>query len=148
MANILAVDDDPTTLRIITQVLEESGYHVSTTTNGDDAFELLAHERPDVVILDIVMQGINGLEICRRIRADPFLAKLPILFLTSKSRPTDIAQGLDAGGDDFLVKPFAAVELHARVRALLRRTEGGALDPESEYVTIGDLKLHATNPEL
>ncbi len=72
---------------------------------------MIARERPDLVVLDIIMPGMDGLEVCRRIRADPYIAKLPILFLTAKSRPNDVAQGLDAGGDDFLTKPFEVVEL-------------------------------------
>jgi len=121
---------------------------VSVASNGQAALDLIARQRPDLVILDIIMPGMDGLEVCRRIRADPFLAKLPILFLTAKGRPSDVAQGLNLGGDDFLIKPFAAVELPARVHALLRRAPGGPLDPEADYLVVGHLRLHSTRSEV
>jgi DNA-binding response OmpR family regulator len=148
MAHILAVDDDEPVLRSVKRVLENAGFTVSTASGGQEALNLIARGQPDLVVLDMIMPGIDGLEVCRRIRADPFTAKLPILFLTAKSRPTDVAQGLDAGGDDFLTKPFEVVELPARVRALLRRAPGGPLDVESEYLVVGDIKLHAKRAEV
>jgi DNA-binding response OmpR family regulator len=148
MGYILAVDDDEPVLRSVKRVLENADFTVRTASNGQDALKMIAHERPDLVVLDIIMPGLDGLEVCRRIRADPYIAKLPILFLTAKGRPNDVAQGLDAGGDDFLTKPFEVVELPARVRALLRRAPGGALDTEAEYLTVGDIKLHATRAEV
>jgi DNA-binding response OmpR family regulator len=148
MGYILAVDDDEPVLRSVKRVLENAGYTVRTASNGQDALKMIARERPDLIVLDIIMPGLDGLEVCRRIRADPYIAKLPILFLTAKGRPNDVAQGLDAGGDDFLTKPFEVVELPARVRALLRRAPGGALDTEAEYLTVGDIKLHATRAEV
>jgi DNA-binding response OmpR family regulator len=148
MGYILAVDDDEPVLRSVKRVLENADFTVRTASNGQDALKMIAHERPDLVVLDIIMPGLDGLEVCRRIRADPYIAKVPILFLTAKGRPNDVAQGLDAGGDDFLTKPFEVVELPARVRALLRRAPGGALDTEAEYLTVGDIKLHATRAEV
>jgi DNA-binding response OmpR family regulator len=148
MAHILAVDDDEPVLRSVRRVLENAGFTVSTASSGKEALNLIAHGQPDLVVLDMIMPGIDGLEVCRRIRADPYTAKLPILFLTAKSRPADVAQGLDAGGDDFLTKPFEVVELPARVRALLRRAPGGPLDAESEYLVVGDIKLHAKRAEV
>ncbi len=148
MGYILAVDDDEPVLRSVKRVLESAGFTVNTAANGQEALKMIERERPDLVVLDIIMPGIDGLEVCRRIRADPFIAKVPILFLTAKGRPSDIAQGLDAGGDDFLTKPFEVVELPARVRALLRRAPGGVLDTDGEYLTVGDIKLHATRAEV
>ncbi len=148
MGYILAVDDDEPVLRSVKRVLENAGFTVNTAANGQEALKMIERERPDLVVLDIIMPGIDGLEVCRRIRADPFIAKVPILFLTAKGRPSDIAQGLDAGGDDFLTKPFEVVELPARVRALLRRAPGGVLDTDGEYLTVGDIKLHATRAEV
>lgn len=148
MGYILVVDDDEPVLRSVKRVLENAGFTVNTAANGQEALKMIERERPDLVVLDIIMPGLDGLEVCRRIRADPFVAKLPILFLTAKGRPTDIAQGLDAGGDDFLTKPFEVVELPARVRALLRRAPGGVLDTDAEYLTVGDIKLHATRAEV
>jgi len=148
MGHILAVDDDEPVLRSVKRVLENAGFTVRTASNGQEALDQITRERPDLVVLDIIMPGMDGLEVCRRIRADPFIARLPILFLTAKGRPNDVAQGLDAGGDDFLTKPFEVVELPARVRALLRRAPGGPLDTESEYLIVGDIKLHAVRSEV
>ncbi len=148
VANILVVDDDAQVLRAIARVLEDAGHAVTTALSGEEALSLVRRQRPDLIVLDIIMPEMDGLEVCRRIRADPFLAKIPILFLTAKSRPTDAAQALDAGGDDFLTKPFEVVELPARIRALLRRAPGGPLDAEAEYLVVGDLRLHTTRPEL
>ena len=94
------------------------------------------------------MPEMDGIEVCKRIRGDPFLAKLPVIFLTAKGRPNDIAHGLDAGGDDYLTKPFEILELPARIRALLRRAPGGTLDPEAEYLEIKDLRLHSSRFEV
>jgi DNA-binding response OmpR family regulator len=107
----------------------------------------MTRSRPDLVVLDIIMPEIDGLEVCRRIRADPFLARLPVLFLTAKGRSNDVALGLDIGGDDYLTKPFDIIELPARVRALLRRAPGGVLDSDSERLTVGELSVHHTQPE-
>jgi DNA-binding response OmpR family regulator len=148
MAHILAVDDDTQVLHSISRVLEDAGFRVSVASSGQEALDLIARQRPDLVVLDIVMPEMSGLEVCQRIRADPFSAKLPIMFLTVKGRPSDVAQGLDVGGDDFLVKPFEVIELPARVRALLRRAPGGVLDTESEYLVVGDLRLHSNRPEV
>lgn len=146
-AHILVVDDEPQVLHSIELVLEDSGYTVSMASSGQEALDFIAHQRPDLIVLDIIMPEMNGIEVCRRVRADPFVAKLPILFLTAKGRPADVAQGLDAGGDDYLIKPFQVIELPARVRALLRRSSGGPLDPEAEYLVVGELRLHGTDPE-
>lgn len=148
MAHILVVDDDAAVLGAIRRVLEKAGYTVQTAATGHEALAIIDDERPDLVILDILMPQLDGLEVCRRIRVDPYLTKMPILFLTAKDRPADIAEGLDAGGDDYITKPFEIVEFTARVRALLRRVPGGALDPLTDYLTVGKLRLHTTQMEV
>lgn len=146
MTYILAVDDDPQVLDAVEHVLERAGYEVMTCGSGEKALECIRQKTPDLLVLDIVMPEINGLEICRRLRADPYYARLPIIFLTAKGRPGDIAEGLDLGGDDYLVKPFEVVELPARVRALLRRAPGGTLDSETSTLEIGGLIIHSIAP--
>lgn len=148
MAHILVVDDDPQVGQTVTWVLEDDGHRVSVASGGQEALKMIAVDRPDLVILDIIMPDMDGIEVCRRIRADPFIRGLPILFLTAKGRANDVAQGLDAGGDDYLTKPFQVVELPARVRALLRRVPGGLLDTDLDHLTVGDLRVHTTLPDL
>lgn len=138
---ILAVDDDVQVLRSIRRVLEEAGYEVITASSGEEALALVAQQRPDLVLLDMIMPEMDGLEVCRRLRSDPFLGRLPIIFLTAKGRPGDVATGLDSGADDYLIKPFEVVELPARVRALLRRAAGGALDVEADEIRTSQMTL-------
>jgi DNA-binding response OmpR family regulator len=148
MAHILVVDDEVDVLKSIAQVLEDDGYQVSAVDSGFKALTLMEQQLPDLLVLDIIMPEINGVEICRRVRANPFMSKVPIIFLTAKGRASDIADGLDAGADDYLVKPFDVVELPARVRAALRRAPGGMLDPESDCIKVGRLQLHTQRPEV
>ncbi len=144
MAHILVVDDEKQARGSVRRILEDAGHTVSEAANGKDALAWLSDHRPDLVVLDIIMPGLSGVEVCRRLRADPFQARLPIIFLTAKSRANDIAAGLDAGGDDYITKPVEVIELPARVRALLRRTGGGALDADADYLETGDLRLSVT----
>jgi DNA-binding response OmpR family regulator len=148
MTHILVVDDDAPVQHSVRRVLEKAGFTVTVASNGREALEIIAQRQPDLVVLDIIMPEMDGIEVCRRIRADPYIAKLPVLFLTAKGRPTDIAHGLDVGGDDYLTKPFEVVELPARVRALLRRASDGVLDPGKDYLEIGDIRLHSIRPEV
>lgn len=141
MTHILAVDDESGVLNSISRVLEAAGFEVTTAGSGARALELIHQRRPDLVVLDIIMPEMDGLEVCRRLRADPFLARLPIIFLTAKGRPTDIVEGLDIGADEFLVKPFEVIELPARIRALLRRAPGGMLDQAADSIQVGPLVL-------
>lgn len=118
---ILVVDDDPRMVRLVSQVLRAVGYRVLDTPSGDAALELVALEQPDLVLLDITLQGgPDGLTVCRSLRE---FSDVPIIMLTAKARDADIIQGFDAGADDYLTKPFNSKELVARVRAVLRRTE-------------------------
>lgn len=147
MAHILVVDDDPVVQHAIRYTLQGEGHIISSAVNGQTALDMISHLRPDLVILDIVMPDIDGLEVCRRIRSNPFMSKLPVIFLTSKSRPIDRVRGLDAGSDDFLPKSAVAVELLARVRALLRRTAAEEPDTEYQSVSVGGVCLFATSLE-
>jgi DNA-binding response OmpR family regulator len=119
---ILVVDDEEDLVWALRRSLADEGYQVLTAYDGVEALELARRERPDLVILDIVMPGLDGLEVCRRLRRDPTVAAVPILFLTVRSLLEDRVTGLDEGCDAYLVKPFDMRELKAHVRALLRRT--------------------------
>jgi two-component system response regulator MprA len=132
-ATILVVDDDPPIRRMLARSLAAEGYEVGSSADGGSALAAVERSVPDLVVLDVSMPGIDGLSVCRRLR-DKGL-RLPILLLTARDAVPDRVAGLDAGADDYLVKPFAAEELLARVRALLRRGE-----PE-EVLAHGDLVL-------
>lgn len=148
MAQILIVDDEPLTRGSVRRILEDDGHVVREAGSSEEALTLMKRIQPDLLVLDIVMPGMSGIDLCRRLRADPFYIRLPIIFLTAKSRPSDIAAGLDAGGDDYVTKPVEVIELPARVRARLRRVTGGSMDTESKKITVGDLCLSLTEFEI
>ena len=114
---ILAVDDDASILELVSDVLSEENMEVRTASSGEEALALLEDETFDLVLLDIMMKGISGLEVCRRVRDR---VSCPILFLSAKDNVKDIVRGLGLGADDYMTKPFALEELVARVRAHLR----------------------------
>lgn len=132
---LLVVDDDENVTNMLRRALSFEGYAVATARDGGDALKKTLEFAPDLVVLDIMMPGIDGLEVARRLRAgDPQLA---ILMLTAKDAPADQVVGFDAGADDYLVKPFTLEVLTARIRALLRRKEPN----ETETLHFGDLAL-------
>jgi DNA-binding response OmpR family regulator len=134
MAQILVVDDEQDMVWALQHTLSDEGHEVLTAYDGVEALAMTRRHRPDLVILDVVMPRLDGLQVCRRLRRDPTLAAVPILFLTVRSAIKDRIKGLDEGGDDYLAKPFALEELKARVRALLRR---GQFAPEGRLEAEG-----------
>jgi DNA-binding response OmpR family regulator len=147
VAHILIVDDENDVLESIREILEDAGQTVTASNSGVKALALLNSQSFDLVVLDIIMPEMDGVEVCRRIRGNPALARIPILFLTAKGRAADVANGLDVGGDDYLIKPYDVIELPARIRALLRRAPGGPLNPDGDYIEFQLLRLHITRPE-
>jgi adenylate cyclase len=117
---ILAVDDEPANLALLRKLLTRQGYDVVEAGDGPSALSAVAEHRPDLVCLDVMMPGLDGIEVCQRLRRQPENAGLPILLLTALDRREDKARGLDAGANDFLAKPFDQSELSARLRSLLR----------------------------
>lgn len=119
-AHILVVDDVPKNVRLLADVLGAHGYRTSTAASGEEAMACLAAERPDLVLLDVMMPGMDGYQVCRAIRADPACAVLPVVLVTALDPEQERIKGLEAGADDFLTKPIHQAELMARVRSLLR----------------------------
>lgn len=136
MAQILVVDDEPAVRRALERALRLDSYEVELAADGEEALDRISLQPPDAVILDVMMPGIDGLEVCRRMRAAG--DRTPILMLTARDAIDDRVLGLDVGADDYLVKPFALRELQARLRALLRRT---GEDEDQETLRFGDLTL-------
>jgi DNA-binding response OmpR family regulator len=139
MAHILAVDDDPDVLGTLQRVLQRENFEVDTVQSGRKALDYLEDRQPDLMILDIIMPEMDGISVCRQVRRDPRFSALPILFLTAKGSTDDIVEGLDVGGDDYVVKPFELAELRARVHALLRR--GARSKQPSRQLQLGNLRL-------
>jgi DNA-binding response OmpR family regulator len=128
MASILVVDDDPKIRELLRLYVAREGHRVIHAGDGPEALEAAARARPDLVLLDVMLPGLDGFEVCRRLRDDG--AEMPILLLTARSGDSDKVIGLDLGADDYVIKPFSPRELMARVRAHLRRRRGPAtLEP-------------------
>ncbi len=136
--HIVVVEDDESLGVLLTYNLEAEGYRVTRVERGDEAETLLSEVQPDLVILDWMLPGVSGFELCRRLRARQGQRELPIILLTARGEEADRVRGLSIGADDYVVKPFSVPELMARVRSLLRRTR-----PErvAERLQIGDLTL-------
>lgn len=118
MNKILVVDDDDNLVEVIKYNLEEDGYDVITAVNGMEALQLARHESPDLIVLDVMLPELDGLEVCRILRQE---ISVPILMLTAKNQEIDKIVGLEVGADDYMTKPFSVRELRARIRAMLRR---------------------------
>jgi two-component system response regulator MprA len=154
---LLVVDDDPAVREALALVLDLHGFDVSTAEDGREAIRTLSVASPDAVILDVMMPGLDGLEVCRRIRSTG--DRTPVLMLTARTEVSERVAGLEAGADDYLAKPFAREELIARLRALLRRTgwegddvvlrfEDLVLDPVAHEARRGERVLELTRTEF
>ena len=119
MNKILVIEDDPGSLRFTRYTLEKEGYQVVTAPNGLEGLRKAQKEKPDLVILDVMLPGIDGFEVCHRLRAEPQTAQLPILMLSGKAQEVDKATGLKVGADDYLTKPWQRFELLTKVATML-----------------------------
>ena len=137
MKTILVADDEPTLVATLKYNLERESYAVITAADGESALEAARASRPDLIVLDLMMPGLNGIEVCRIIRRE---MRAPILILTARGDETDKVAGLEIGADDYVTKPFSMRELVARVRALLRRSEHPPAN-ETDLLTAGDLMI-------
>jgi two-component system alkaline phosphatase synthesis response regulator PhoP len=141
---ILIVDDEPQIVEIVGDYLKQNGYRVLSARDGQTALTLARHERPDLVVLDLMLPGgMDGLEVCRGLRRDVALADIPIIMLTARVEETDRLIGLELGADDYITKPFSPREVVARVKAVLRRTRGKG--GPSNVIRAGELAIDLTN---
>jgi DNA-binding response OmpR family regulator len=139
MPRILVVDDDKQIVRLVRSYLEQAGYQVQTAADGETALHTIRRDRPDLVVLDLMLPDRDGWEITRMVRSDPALAGLPIIMLTARVEDTDKIVGLELGADDYITKPFNPREVVARVRTVLRRAAGGVTP--SPVLHLGDLRV-------
>ena len=143
METVLVVDDEPTLREVVVRYLERAGYRALEAGDGDEAEVLLRNQPPDLVILDLMLPGTDGLELCRRIRAD---SALPVIMLTARGEEADRIVGLELGADDYVTKPFSPRELVARVRTVLRRTNGPV--EARDRIQHGDLTLDSETRDV
>ena len=136
---ILVAEDDRDIASLIAHYIQKSGWHPHIATSGDEALAHARQEPVDVAILDVMLPGMSGLEVCRLLRADRTTAMLPIIMVTARAEETDRIMGLEIGADDYISKPFSPNELIARIRALVRRTR--RTDSEDSRLTLGSLSV-------
>ena len=137
---ILAVDDEQDIIELLSYNLSREGFEVTTAMDGEEALKKVMAKSFDLVILDLMMPGIQGMELCRILRNDPKTKDLPIIMLTAKTEEVDRILGLEMGADDYITKPFSPRELIARIKAVLRRAKRAL--PEGKYVTVGELTIN------
>lgn len=139
--SVLIVEDEPPLVELISYNLEKAGFQVQIARDGEEAMLAVAERKPDLVLLDWMLPYVSGIEICRRIRRNPETRDLPIIILTARGEEDDRIRGLEAGADDYVVKPFSPSELVARVRAVLRRTRPAF---DKDELTYGDITMDQT----
>jgi two-component system phosphate regulon response regulator PhoB len=138
--HILIVEDEDDVLELLRFNLTKEGFSVATATRGEDGLKLVGQKRPDLILLDLMLPGLAGLEVCRQLKNDPKTAGIPIIMVTAKGEEADIVVGLEVGADDYVTKPFSIKVLISRVRVVLRRQQSSSYDPRNE-VHIRDLEI-------
>ena len=150
--SVLVVEDEPAQREVLIYNLEAEGYGVSRAEDGDEALVLVQETQPDLIILDWMLPGVSGIEVCRRLKANSGTRSIPVIMLTARGEEADRVRGLETGADDYVVKPYSVSELMARVRTQLRRVRPSAvgqrlefdnivLDAETHRVTRGDVQI-------
>lgn len=152
-ASVLIIEDEDAIVTLLQYNLEKEGYRVRTTDNGNEAFMLIREDKPDIIILDWMLPGMSGVEICSKIREDKKHRDIPVIMLTAKGEELDRVTGLETGADDYMTKPFSPAELSARIKAVLRRMrpnysastltfEDVIIDLDARKVTRGEEEVH------
>ena len=135
---VLIVEDEPSIVEMLRYNLEAAGLEAGVATDGDEALVSIAERQPELVLLDWMLPGTSGIEVCRQLRRKPETRNLPIIMLTARGEEADRVRGLDSGADDYVTKPFSPTELVARVRAVLRRTRPAT---DAEQLTFADITM-------
>ena len=144
---VLVVDDEPDILELIGYNLARHNFDMTGVASGEEAFVSVRNSLPDLVVLDLMLPGIDGLEVCRRLKSDNRTAAVPVIILSAKGEEADVVVGLELGADDYLTKPFSPRVLMARIKAVLRRKQGESGAPET-VITHQDLHIHAGRHEV
>lgn len=140
---IFVIEDEPDILEVIEFYLAREGYRVLSSRDGEAGLEAIAKENPDLVLLDLMLPGLDGIEICRRLKTDPVTRPIPIVMVTAKGEESDVVLGLGVGADDYICKPFSPREMLARVQAVLRRGPLRETAPKGERVEFDGLVIDA-----
>ncbi|MEL7236019.1 MAG: response regulator, partial [Chloroflexota bacterium] len=141
---VIIVEDEETLANNLSDKMQGEGFSVKTVNNGEQGLELIRAEKPDLVVLDIMLPGLDGLSICRMVRNDPATAEVPIIMLTARGTEVDKIVGLESGADDYIVKPFGLGEFLARVRAVLRRSRARHTAIQHDELMSEDLTMDLT----
>jgi len=159
---IVVIEDETDILEVIAYNLKREGYEVVTSTSGEDGLEKIEKTKPNLVVLDLMLPEVDGIELCRKLKADPVTQGIPVIMVTAKGEESDVVLGLGVGADDYVTKPFSPRELTARVKAVLRRSKGRAevdkgerlafegivIDPQRHEVEVDDESVLLTATEF
>jgi len=145
--HVLIVEDDKDILELITYNLEREAYEVTGVASGEDGVDAARSEKPDIILLDLMLPGIDGLDVCRRLKAEPETSHIPIIMVTAKGEEADIVAGLELGADDYVTKPFSPKVLIARIRAVQRRRSRAEVS-EEDVIGIDDIVIHPGRHEV
>jgi two-component system alkaline phosphatase synthesis response regulator PhoP len=159
--SVVVIEDEEDILELISYNLRREGFDVKGATSGEDGLALVASSRPGIVLLDLMLPGVSGLKVCKRLKANPDLQSIPVLMVSAKGDESDIIAGLEMGADDYVTKPFSPKILVARVHAVLRRSHGSKVDSKDQIVvhelviepsrfqaTLADQSLNLTKDEF
>lgn len=147
MTKVLVIEDEEDIARLLEFNLSREGMDVLKAESGQRGLALAQTAKPDLILLDLMLPELNGLEVCRRLKANQGTAAIPIIMLTAKGEEADIVTGLELGADDYVAKPFSLRILLARARSVLRRTVQPAPSPEGDWIRVGDLRIHTGKHE-
>ncbi|NDC63402.1 MAG: DNA-binding response regulator, partial [Planctomycetia bacterium] len=144
----LVVDDEEDLLELVRYNLSKEGYRVTCFATGEDALKTARKQPPDLIVLDLMLPAVDGLEVCRRLKGDPKTRDIPIIMLTAKSEESDMVAGLERGADDYIAKPFSPRVLAARIKALLRRKESQRLAEAENVIDLRGIRIHPGRHEV